>query len=262
MERSTRALFTGVIPETGIHGIPRERQYDAVVTADAPDVAEGSTVRFVGLEDGSLVIEEGDGDLTRSPRRSSRRSRRPTAPPQCGAARRQWAVAAQGLRVVELPEPGGDEVELVIRGDEQHAGRRREPFVRNDAGAGAARRRRCGHPRSPPGRHALGGSCRSALGGASYPRFLMASAARLLEKVLRVGEGRRMKRLAEQAAYITSIEPEFHGALRRRAPGQDGRVPAAARERRDARGAALRGVRGRHVRRACGTPTSACSTSS
>src|ERR1041384_2997604 len=29
------------------------------------------------------------------------------------------------------------------------------------------------------------------------------------EKVLRVGEGRRLKRLAEQAAYITSIEPEF-----------------------------------------------------
>src|SRR3989442_14790990 len=29
------------------------------------------------------------------------------------------------------------------------------------------------------------------------------------EKVLRVGEGRRMKRLAEQAAYIPSIEPEF-----------------------------------------------------
>ena len=30
-----------------------------------------------------------------------------------------------------------------------------------------------------------------------------------LEKVLRFGEGRRMKRLAEQAAYITSLEPEF-----------------------------------------------------
>jgi preprotein translocase subunit SecA len=29
------------------------------------------------------------------------------------------------------------------------------------------------------------------------------------EKVLRVGEGRRMKRLAQQAAYITSIEPDF-----------------------------------------------------
>src|SRR5581483_188 len=29
------------------------------------------------------------------------------------------------------------------------------------------------------------------------------------EKVLRVGEGRRLKRLAEQAAYITSLEPDF-----------------------------------------------------
>src|SRR5213079_1263396 len=29
------------------------------------------------------------------------------------------------------------------------------------------------------------------------------------EKVLRFGEGRRMKRLAEQAAYVTSLEPEF-----------------------------------------------------
>jgi preprotein translocase subunit SecA len=29
------------------------------------------------------------------------------------------------------------------------------------------------------------------------------------EKILRVGEGRRMKRLADQAAYITTLEPEF-----------------------------------------------------
>src|SRR2546425_406020 len=29
------------------------------------------------------------------------------------------------------------------------------------------------------------------------------------EKALRFGEGRRMKRLAEQAAYITSLEPQF-----------------------------------------------------
>jgi preprotein translocase subunit SecA len=31
------------------------------------------------------------------------------------------------------------------------------------------------------------------------------------EKVLRLGEGRRVKRLADQAAYITSLEPEFEG---------------------------------------------------
>src|SRR3954462_8922768 len=29
------------------------------------------------------------------------------------------------------------------------------------------------------------------------------------ERILRVGEGRRMKRLADQAAYVTTLEPEF-----------------------------------------------------
>src|SRR5262245_21208879 len=37
----------------------------------------------------------------------------------------------------------------------------------------------------------------------------MSSQLGSFEKVLRVGEGRRMKRLGQQAAYITSIEPEF-----------------------------------------------------
>src|SRR6266481_4837427 len=37
----------------------------------------------------------------------------------------------------------------------------------------------------------------------------MTSGLGSFEKILRVGEGRRMKRLAEQAAYITLIEPEF-----------------------------------------------------
>jgi preprotein translocase subunit SecA len=32
-----------------------------------------------------------------------------------------------------------------------------------------------------------------------------------LERVLRMGEGRRLKKLAEQAAYITSLEPELEG---------------------------------------------------
>jgi hypothetical protein len=118
VEKPTRPLFTGVIPETGIHGVPRERQYDAVVTADVPDV-EGSTARFVGLQDGSLVIEEGEGDLSAL---AEAIEREVAAPYRATAIRRgetQWAVAAQGLRVVELPEPGGEEVELVIRGDER-----------------------------------------------------------------------------------------------------------------------------------------------
>src|SRR5262245_36544549 len=37
----------------------------------------------------------------------------------------------------------------------------------------------------------------------------MAQVGGTLEKALRFGEGRRMKRLVEQAAYITSLEPQF-----------------------------------------------------
>src|SRR5256714_11810664 len=37
----------------------------------------------------------------------------------------------------------------------------------------------------------------------------MSPAIGSLEKALRFGEGRRMKRLAEQAAYIATLEPDF-----------------------------------------------------
>jgi preprotein translocase subunit SecA len=47
------------------------------------------------------------------------------------------------------------------------------------------------------------------------------------EKVLRLGEGRRVKRLQEQAAYITSLEPDFQqlsdAELRAKTAGFKGR---------------------------------------
>src|SRR5215208_3289754 len=53
----------------------------------------------------------------------------------------------------------------------------------------------------------------SKRGRASHPGAAtlkrMAQQLGSLEKVLRFGEGRRMKRLAEQAAYIGTLEPEF-----------------------------------------------------
>ena len=118
VEPPTRPLFTGVIGETGIHGVPRERQYDAVVTTDAPDV-EGSSARFVGLPDGSLLIEEGDGDLTPLADAIEQDVKHPYRAIAVRRGETQWAVAAHGLRVVELPEPGGDEVELALRGEER-----------------------------------------------------------------------------------------------------------------------------------------------
>lgn len=111
-------LFTGVISETGIHGVPRERQYDAVVTADAPEV-EGASAVFVALEDGSLLVEEGEGDLTALADAIEQEVARPYRATAIHRGGSQWAVAAHGLRVLELPEPGGDEIELALNGDEK-----------------------------------------------------------------------------------------------------------------------------------------------
>ena len=113
-----RPAFTGVIGETGIHGVPRERQYDAVVTTDAPDV-EGAAVRFVGLEDGSLLVEDGEGDLTPLADAIEQEVKRPYRADAVRRSETTWAVAARKLQVIQLPEPGGDEVELAIRGDER-----------------------------------------------------------------------------------------------------------------------------------------------
>jgi hypothetical protein len=118
VERKTVPLFTGAIPEAGIHGIPREREYDAVAATDAPD-AQGDSARFVGLEDGSLLIEEGDGDLTPLANAIEQEIARPYRATAVRRGQARWAVAAHKLRVVELPEPGGDEVELVLNGEEK-----------------------------------------------------------------------------------------------------------------------------------------------
>ncbi len=117
-ERRPGPLFTGTIPETGIHGVPREREYDAVAAADAPD-AEGESARFVGLEDGSLVVEEGEGDLTPLADAIEHELGRPYRAVAVRRGDTQWAVAGHRLRIVELPEPGGDEVEVALRGDDK-----------------------------------------------------------------------------------------------------------------------------------------------
>ncbi len=113
-----RPAWTGVIGETGIHGVPREREYEAVVTAEAPDV-DGANARFVTLEDGTLLIEEGDGDFAPFADAIEQEVKPPYRAIAIRRGASQWAVAAKGLRVIELPEPGGDEVELALRGDER-----------------------------------------------------------------------------------------------------------------------------------------------
>ena len=45
--------------------------------------------------------------------------------------------------------------------------------------------------------------------GTRYPLTMPSQSFGRFEKVLRIGEGRRLKRLAEQAAYIGTLEPDF-----------------------------------------------------
>ena len=55
VEREPR---TGPWREVGIHGMQRPREWDATVTAIAPNI-DGDGVVFVALPDGTLVVEEG-----------------------------------------------------------------------------------------------------------------------------------------------------------------------------------------------------------
>src|SRR5579862_9291317 len=82
-------------------------------------------------------------------------------------------------------------------------GRGRGPRIRGTRQA--ARRGRLGGRGEPPV------AVRRRLGAPERPGTLspMSPAMGTLDKALRFGEGRRLKRVGEQAAYITTLEPDF-----------------------------------------------------
>lgn len=101
----------------GIHGVPRPRRWDAVVSAEAPGL-RGDQVRFVALEGGDLVVDEDEPDETLGPLADA--VEQTLGPPyRAEAVRRDgdvWAVAARRIEVAEL-EADGDELELVVSED-------------------------------------------------------------------------------------------------------------------------------------------------
>jgi hypothetical protein len=99
-----------------VHGIPREREWDAVATAQAPDLP-GEELEYVALADGTLVVDEDIPDGSLSPLAEALEGQ--ISPPYHGYAFWQqddvWAVAAKRVQVVEVPEDvPGDEVELAL----------------------------------------------------------------------------------------------------------------------------------------------------
>jgi hypothetical protein len=92
----------------------RPRRWDAVVSAEAPDV-EGHDVEFVTLPDGSIVIEkeQGKGDLTVFADVVERQVPRPY---RVKGVRRQdgvWALAVRRIEVVSFAGEG-EEIALSI----------------------------------------------------------------------------------------------------------------------------------------------------
>lgn len=103
--------------ETGIHGVPRQRQWDAVVAVEAEGV-EGDEVRFVALAD-ELIVEEGEDvepiavaleEVIQPPYRAEAVRRGPE----------QWAVGIRRIEVVKLEDdPEGETLTLTARDGER-----------------------------------------------------------------------------------------------------------------------------------------------
>lgn len=101
--------------EVGIHGLHRQREWDAVGTVEAPGL-DGEEVELVELAGGGTVVL---GDLALDPAPLVGAIQLP-APFRARAVRRSgdlWVVAARAIEVARLAaEPGGDEVEVVWDG--------------------------------------------------------------------------------------------------------------------------------------------------
>jgi hypothetical protein len=104
--------------ETGIHGVPREREFESVVAVEVEGV-EGDRARFVALPDETLLVEEGEDveplaaaldEVVKPPYRAEAVRRGET----------QWAIGVRRIEVVELPDdPGGEAVTVTSRDGER-----------------------------------------------------------------------------------------------------------------------------------------------
>jgi hypothetical protein len=105
----------------GIHGIPRAREWDAVLSAVAPDLP-GDEADFVALPDGTLYTEDDLPDGALAPLAEAFDGLLDA--PYHAVARRQevdvWSAAALRVDVVEVPEHvDGDQVDLVVNDGER-----------------------------------------------------------------------------------------------------------------------------------------------
>jgi hypothetical protein len=118
LEPHERIPFLAAFREVGIHGIHRQRTWDAVATADAPALT-GDQVAFVALPDGTLLVDDDVPEGALEPLAAALVHELDT-PYRARAVRRDgdvWGVAANRIEVLRVPEEiDGDTVNLAVQG--------------------------------------------------------------------------------------------------------------------------------------------------
>jgi hypothetical protein len=100
----------------GYHGVQRPRRWDAVVMAEAPELA-GDEVAFVVLSDGSVIIDDELPEPAIEPL-AEELDNVLEAPYRVEAVRRHgqvWAAAARRIEVLEIPGVDGEEPMLTMQ---------------------------------------------------------------------------------------------------------------------------------------------------
>lgn len=103
--------------EAGITGLARQREWDAVATAEAPGSA-GDEVEFVALADGRLLVHAGPDGFDPGPLAAGLEGAIERPYRAVGVRREElWAVGASAIETAELFLDDGDEFELVRNAD-------------------------------------------------------------------------------------------------------------------------------------------------
>ena len=108
---------------TGIHGgVARPSEWDLVTTVPAPEI-EGDAVDFVVLPDGSLLVEQEEGDATLEPLAAAVEQKL-QLPYRARGVRQTdvlWAVSARRIETASF-EAEGERIELTETADGKTCG--------------------------------------------------------------------------------------------------------------------------------------------
>jgi hypothetical protein len=118
-----RALLGPQITEDllAAHGVPRAREWDAIATAEAPDLP-GDELDFVVAEDGTLFVDLDLPEDALTPVADALEAS--ISPPYRAVARRRegdvWSATAIAVDVVSVPqEIPGDEIVIAVHGEQE-----------------------------------------------------------------------------------------------------------------------------------------------